>query len=108
MGLLQRLWRMSRSALRLLLVGVVWLAFVPLVTSWVWRLCFARATQQTVVRIARRSCAFNLLLTDCVYGSFLSAAIVFVFLGTASLREYVCDFHTLPPFPPLRSLSLFR
>lgn len=89
LGLVQRLWRMSRSALRLLLVAFVWLAVVPLVTSWVWRLCFARATQQTVVSILRRACAFNLLLTDCVYGSFLSAAIVFVFLGTASLREYL-------------------
>ena len=88
-GLFQRFWHVSRSSFRFVLVGFVWLVVVPLVTSWVWRLCFARATQQTVVRIARRSCALNLLLTDCVYGSFLSAAIVFVFLGTASLREYL-------------------
>uniref|UniRef100_A0A7S2T0G4 RING-type E3 ubiquitin transferase n=1 Tax=Chloropicon primus TaxID=1764295 RepID=A0A7S2T0G4_9CHLO len=95
-GLLQRLWQASRSCLRFVMVGFVWLAVVPLITSWVWRLCFARSTQQTILSIARRSCAFNLLLTDCVYGSFLSAAIVFVFLGTASLREYLRQIRFAP------------
>ena len=88
-GLMKRAWRASRSCLRFAMVGFVWLVVVPLITSWVWRLCFARQTQQTILSIARRSCVFNLLITDCVYGSFLSAAIVFVFLGTASLREYL-------------------
>ena len=91
-GVIIRCVKSLKVLVRLLAVLLVWLVMVPIVTSWVWRLCFARSTQEALLAIAIRACKLNLVLTDCVYGSFLSAAIVFVFLGTASLREYLRQF----------------
>lgn len=81
-----------RFSMRLFLVLSVWLLFIPFTTCWLWRLTFVRTFQEAQNLVSVRFTPV-LLLTDCVYGSFLSAGIVFVFLCVSSLRDYFRHLH---------------
>ena len=66
----------------------VWLGAVPLVTCWLWRLVFAQSLRAGVAALRSRAAPL-LLLTDCLYGSVLSAGIVFTILAVSSLRDHL-------------------
>ena len=66
----------------------VWLGAVPLVTCWLWRLVFAQSLRAGVAALRGRAAPL-LLLTDCLYGSVLSAGIVFTILAVSSLRDHL-------------------
>ncbi|GBG74019.1 hypothetical protein CBR_g17730 [Chara braunii] len=87
LGLCVKGWRSLRFLFRLFLVVFSWLVLVPFVTCSLWRLFFLRSLREARFLLHSRL-APALLLTDCVYGWFLSAGIVFVFLGFTSLRDY--------------------
>eukprot|EP00854_Cymbomonas_tetramitiformis_P016843 gene16843-20011_t len=70
---------------RLLVVLLVW-QVVPLITCWLWRLCFVRKFSQ-VHRVIENRLSLQLLATDCMYGLVLSAVFVFIFFAAISLRE---------------------
>jgi hypothetical protein len=61
---------------------------VPLATCWLWRLVFVSSLRAGVASLARRAAPL-LLLTDCLYGSILSAGIIFTILAVSSLREHL-------------------
>eukprot|EP00897_Mesotaenium_endlicherianum_P009194 jgi/Mesen1/8302/ME000451S07505 len=88
MGAALRVARGFHFVLRLALVLCVWLLFIPYCTCWLARLAFVRGISAAYSLFLSR-CTSSLYLTDCVYGSFLSAAIVFVFLGATSLRDHL-------------------
>jgi len=88
MGMVGRISRGSLFAFRVVLVVFMWFGAVPVLTSWFWRLAFARSLQHAYEQVTARLHP-ALFLMDVVYGSFLSAAIVFVFLGINSLRGYI-------------------
>ena len=67
---------------------LVWMGAVPLATCWLWRLVFVTSLRAGFAALARRA-APTLLLTDCLYGSILSAAIIFTILAVSSLREHL-------------------
>eukprot|EP01052_Picozoa_sp_SAG31_P025916 SAG31_NODE_2308_length_5966_cov_3.586330_5_plen_400_part_01 len=73
---------------RLSLVLFVWLVFIPVGTCWICRLLMSRNFD---VAIAAGIGSVNLssLAADCIFGSFLSVAIVLMFLGIASIRDFV-------------------
>jgi hypothetical protein len=75
-------------ATQALLVLAVWLGAVPLTTCWLWRLVFAQSLRAGVAALKAR-CAPLLLLADCLYGSVLSAGIVFTILAVSSLRDHL-------------------
>mmetsp|Transcript_44216 Transcript_44216/g.84534 ORF Transcript_44216/g.84534 Transcript_44216/m.84534 type:complete len:1376 (+) Transcript_44216:118-4245(+) len=84
-GLASKARRSAAFMARLSLVVTVWLV-VPLLTCWLWRLCFLRSLSQGMEVIQSRL-APQQLVTDCVYGSVLSGIFVFVFFAAISLRE---------------------
>jgi hypothetical protein len=61
---------------------------VPLATCWLWRLVFATSFRAGAASLSRRAAPL-LLLTDCLYGSVLSAGIIFTILAVSSLREHL-------------------
>lgn len=86
-GLVSKVTRGSRIVARLNLVLTVWLVIVPYATSWLWRLAFAKTwsmQEDLLPQLAPLQ-----LLSDCLFGSFLSAGIVFTFLGATAIKEYV-------------------
>jgi hypothetical protein len=60
---------------------------VPYATSWLWRLAFAKTWSMQEGLLPQL--APLQLLSDCLFGSFLSAGIVFTFLGATAIKEYV-------------------
>jgi hypothetical protein len=81
--------RRSRAPPRqALLVLAVWLGAVPLATCWLWRLVFVPSMRAGADALLARAAPL-LLLTDCVYGSCLSAGIIFTILAVSSLREHL-------------------
>ncbi|KAA8496036.1 putative E3 ubiquitin ligase SUD1 [Porphyridium purpureum] len=114
-GIMQRARSTITTSVRLTIVGFVWLFILPLLTSWTWQLMFVSsfreasrvfwgfgATSTPAVAWAQLSrteflhwwctsvAAFSAkLISDALYGCALSAAIVFLFLGVSSLREYL-------------------
>ncbi len=78
-----------------LLVLCVWMGAVPLATCWLWRLVFAPSLSAGSAMILRR-CSPLLLLTDCLYGSVLSAGIVFTILAVSSLRDHLRAVRRVP------------
>ena len=86
-GLIARASSNAHFLARLALVLFVWLIVIPVGTCWISRFLFIRA----LVDIPRIGQAFQLpsIPTDCVYGSFMSIGIVLMFLGIASLRDFV-------------------
>ncbi|KAJ4898989.1 putative E3 ubiquitin ligase SUD1 [Raphanus sativus] len=65
---------------RLSLVLSLWLLAVPLVTFWMWRLCFLRCFGQLLLS--------HVSAADCLFGFVLSASIMFVLCEATSLRGY--------------------
>jgi hypothetical protein len=86
-GLVYKVTRGGRVLARLNLVLTVWLMIVPYATSWLWRLAFAK-TWSMQERLLPQLAPLQ-LLSDCLFGSFLSAGIVFTFLGATAIKEYV-------------------
>ncbi len=66
----------------------VWLGAVPLATCWLWRLVFVTSLRAGAASLLSRASPL-LLLTDCLYGSLLSAGIIFTILAVSSLREHL-------------------
>jgi len=87
-GLLARGGRGARYSGRLLLCVAVWLLLVPLATAGLWRLVFARSLGHGRSLLAARLSP-ALLFTDALYGTGLSASIVFLILAVSSLREHL-------------------
>lgn len=86
-GVGARAARSARFLARLALVVCVWLIFTPFFTCWFARLALTRNVADAHALFLAR-CTPSKFLSDCVYGSLLSAAIVFIFLAATSLREY--------------------
>jgi E3 ubiquitin-protein ligase MARCH6 len=86
-GLFARATGSLQFASRLVLVLLVWLVVIPVGTCWILRLLFARSFRD--IADLFRDVGTESVLGDCVYGSVLSVAIVLVFLGIASLRDFV-------------------
>ncbi|XP_038725616.1 probable E3 ubiquitin ligase SUD1 isoform X2 [Tripterygium wilfordii] len=73
--------------LRLSFVLSVWLLIIPFITFWIWQLAFVRSFGEAR-RLFLSHISTRVILTDCLHGFFLSASIVFIFLGATSLRDY--------------------
>lgn len=86
-GIAARIRRACRTAARIALVFIVWLFFLPVATCWTWYGLFINSPTQLPLLVFSRGVPG--LITDAFRGCLLSIAIVFVFLGVSSLREYV-------------------
>ncbi|KAJ0644175.1 putative Zinc finger, RING-CH-type, Zinc finger, RING/FYVE/PHD-type [Helianthus annuus] len=86
-GIAMKAYTVIRSFIRLIFVLSVWLLSIPFITFWIWRLSFIRSFNEAK-RLFLSHISTTLILTDCLHGFLLSASIVFIFLGAASLRDY--------------------
>lgn len=87
LGLFSRARSSVFSFARVVLALFVWLIVLPLGTCWTWYALFVNSLWQLPSIISSRG--FSGVASDAVYGCLLSLAIVFVFLGVSSLREYI-------------------
>lgn len=87
-GLLRRAAGAVQTAHRIWLVCSVWLILVPLGTGLAWRVAFASSCAEIPMILSQR---LNILAiaTDCLQGSVLSIAIVFLNMGLGAMREYL-------------------
>ena len=89
-GLLGRMRGSMRFLGRLVVVICVWLVFIPATTCWISRFFLLRnPIEQSAISISEYR--LTSLPGDCVYGAFLSVAIVLVLVGIASLRDFVLN-----------------
>ena len=88
-GIARRGMRAVCAGTRLGAVAATWAGAVPLGTACVWRLSTTASPASAASAIIERLSDPGAVVADCVFGSALSATIVLLLLGVASLREYV-------------------
>eukprot|EP00878_Enallax_costatus_P015653 GHUV01016398.1.p1 GENE.GHUV01016398.1~~GHUV01016398.1.p1 ORF type:complete len:583 (+),score=214.88 GHUV01016398.1:294-2042(+) len=87
-GLLKRAAAGVRVAHRVWLVSCVWLILVPWITCLAWRLAFLRRLDE-VPKLLIERCNVLAVATDCIQGSMLSIAIVFLNIAVSSLKDHL-------------------
>lgn len=101
-----------RGGLRLILVMLSWFVIVPLATSFTFYMYFGRPAYEFSIRQLRFSYPLMLypshktneqtnltsdrgFMTDCAFGTFISAIIIFLCLLIMSLMDFVNNMHVM-------------